>query len=442
MKNVLLLGAGFVARPLVRYLLDQPFIQLIIASRTLQKAENLLEGHPQGKAYQLNIENTRSLETFIKQADVVISLLPWIHHLTVANMCLDLNKHLITTSYIKPEMKVLDKKAREKGLMFLNEIGVDPGIDHMAAMRIINHIKKKGGNIKSFYSYCGGLPSLEHNTNPLGYKFSWSPAGVMLAANNDGRYLKDGEVIEVPGKQLFEHYWLVDIPGAATFEAYVNRDALPYIELYGLGAIQSMYRGTLRNISHCETWNYFKKLGLLDQNKVFNFGQMSVREVLAILVNGKVHQLPDDVASFLQIPPYSVTIKKMEWLGLFDVQKLPIGEASVFDMFAHILQKKLVYEDGEVDLLVQYHEFIAEYPDGRSEKITSTLVDTGIPGGDSSMARTVSLPAAIATRLLLEGKLDVNGVHLPVLPEIYEPVLEELESLNIKLTEAVETINT
>ena len=441
MKNVLLLGAGFVARPLVRYLLEQPFIQLTIASRTLSKAENLIEGHPQGKAYQLNIENSQKLKTFIEQADVVISLLPWIHHLTVANMCLELGKHLITTSYIKPEMNALDKEVREKGLLFLNEIGVDPGIDHMAAMRIINNVKKKGGTIQSFYSYCGGLPALQDNTNPLGYKFSWSPSGVMLAANNDGRYLKDGQIIEVPGKQLFEHYWLVDVPGAATFEAYVNRDALPYIELYGLEGVKSMYRGTLRNISHCETWNYFKKTGLLDQSKIFDFEQMTIREVIASLVNGDVQHLPEDVAAFLHIPVYSVTIKKMEWLGLFDNRKLELGQASAFDMFAGILQEKLIYEDGEVDLLVQYHEFIAQYPGGKRERITSTLVDTGIPGGDSSMARTVSLPAAIATRLLLEGKLDVSGVHLPVLPEIYEPVLEELERLDIKLTEKTEQIS-
>ncbi len=440
MKNVLLLGAGFVARPLVRYLLDLPFLQLTIASRTLKKAENLIQGHPKGKAYQLNIENVQTLKTFIEQADVVISLLPWTHHLTVANMCLKLDKHLITTSYIKPEMKALDEEARRKGLLFLNEIGVDPGIDHMAAMRIINNVKKKGGTIKSFYSYCGGLPALQDNTNPLGYKFSWSPSGVMLAANNDGRYLKNGKIIEVPGKQLFEHYWLVDVPGAATFEAYVNRDALPYIELYGLEGVQSMYRGTLRNISHCETWNYFKKIGLLDQRRIFNFEQMSVHEVIAALVNGDVRNLAEDVAAFLHVPTYSITIKKMEWLGLFERRKLPLGKASAFDMFAQILQEKLVYEKGEVDLLVQYHEFIAEYPNGENEKITSTLVDTGIPDGDSSMARTVSLPAAIATRLLLEGKIDLTGVHLPVLPEIYEPVLNELESLDIKLTETVEKI--
>ena len=440
MKNVLLLGAGFVAHPLVRYLLDQPFIQLTIASRTLKKAENLLEGHPRGKAFQLNIKDVQALHSFIDQADVVISLLPWIHHLTVAKMCLELGKHLITTSYIKPEMKELDAKAREKGLLFLNEIGVDPGIDHMAAMRIIHSVKDKGGTVTSFYSYCGGLPALQNNTNPLGYKFSWSPTGVMLAANNDGRYLKEGQIIEVPGSQLFEHYWLVDVPGAATFEAYVNRDALPYIELYGLEGIQSIYRGTLRNISHCETWNYFKKLGLLDQNKVFDFDAVTVRDVITELVNGHGDNLAKDTAAFLQIPDYSVTIKKMEWLGLFEEQKLSLGKASVFDMFAQILQEKLVYEQGEVDLLVQYHEFIAKYPRGRREKITSTLVDTGIPEGDSSMARTVSLPAAIATRLLLEGKITASGVHLPVLPEIYEPVLSELESLRIKLTEKVERI--
>ncbi len=435
LKHVLVLGAGLVARPLVRYLLEKTDVQLKVASRTVSKAEKLIENHPRGTAQQLDVNNQEALRQVIAEADVVISLLPWIHHMKVANLCIELNKHLVTTSYVKPEMKALDEEAKKRGLLFLNEIGVDPGIDHMAAMKIINNVKNRGGKILSFYSYCGGLPALQDNNNPLGYKFSWSPVGVMLAALNDGQYLKDGKVIKVPGEQLFEHYWFLDVPGAGTFEAYVNRDALPYIDLYGLHGVKSMYRGTLRNIGHCESWNYFKKLGLLRQDFKVNFDQLTVREALAKLINSNGQNLIKDVAQFLNIPEYSVTIKKMEWLGLFEDQKLALGEASIFDMFAQILQEKLVYEEGEVDLLLQHHEFIAEYANGKKEKITSTMVDTGIPHGDTSMARTVSLPAAIATRLIVEGKIKLTGVHIPVLPEIYEPVLAELEKMNIKLTE-------
>ena len=257
---------------------------------------------------------------------------------------------------------------------------------------------------------------------------------MMLAATNDGRYLKDGQIIEIPGERLFEHYWLLNVPGAGTFEAYVNRDALPYIDLYGLEGIKSMYRGTLRNISTCESWNYFKKLGLLNQQLTFDFTQVTPPEVLSQLVESDGKNLIKDLAAFLGIPEYSVALKKLEWLGLFNDEKIPLESASVFDMFGYFLQKKLVYEAGERDLLIQHHEFIAEYPD-KKETITSTMIDMGIPGGDSSMARTVSLPAAIATRLILEGKINLTGVHIPVLPEIYAPILAELETMNIKLAE-------
>ncbi len=435
MNKVLVLGAGLVARPLVRYLLEKADVQLKVASRTVSKAEKLIDNHPKGSAQQLDVQDHEALQKVIEEADVVISLLPWIHHLKVANLCIELNKHLVTTSYVKPEMKALDEEAKKRGLLFLNEIGVDPGIDHMAAMKIIHGVEERGGKIISFYSYCGGLPALENNNNPLGYKFSWSPVGVMLAALNDGQYLKDGQVVKVNSDQLFEHYWLLDVPGAGTFEAYVNRDAIPYIDLYGIKDAKSMYRGTLRNVGHCESWNYFKKLGLLRQDVKYDFSETTVRQAVAGLIGSDGKDLVKDIAEFLNIPQYSVTIKKMEWLGLLSDENVPLQTASVFDMFAHILQEKLVYEEGEVDLLVQHHEFVAEYADGKKEKITSTMVDTGIPHGDTSMARTVSLPAAIATRLIVEEKIKLTGVHIPVIPEIYEPVLVELETMNIKLIE-------
>ena len=435
MKNILVLGAGLVARPLVRYLLDQPGIQVKVASRTVSKAIKLIDNHPQGAAQELNVKNEAELKNVISEADIVVSLLPWVHHMKVANLCIEINKQLVTTSYVKPEMQALDEEAKKRGLIFLNEIGVDPGIDHMAAMKIIHGVQNAGGEIVSFYSYCGGLPALEHDNNPLGYKFSWSPSGVMLAATNEGRYLKNGEIVEIAGEKLFEHYWLIDVPGAGTFEAYINRDALPYIDLYNIKNTKSMYRGTLRNVSHCETWNYFKKIGLLNQEKSYDFRKVTPRQMVADLIQSDGKNIEKDVAAFLNVPLYSISIKKMDWLGLFSNKLLPLETCSVFDMFAHILQEKLVYHEGEVDLLVQHHEFIAEYPGNKKEKITSTMVDTGIPNGDSSMARTVSLPAAIATKLIANGTINLTGVHIPVIPEIYNPVLSELESMNIKLVE-------
>ncbi|MBN1155376.1 saccharopine dehydrogenase NADP-binding domain-containing protein [candidate division KSB1 bacterium] len=433
MKQILVFGAGLVARPLVHYLLNQPDFAVTVADIVKEKAVALTAGHPNGTAMQLGVDDTDLLSKTIRESDIVVSLLPWIYHLKVAKICLESNVNLVTASYVKPEMRALDDEVKQRKLIFLNEIGVDPGIDHMAAMKVIQSVQNHGGKIKSFYSYCGGLPSMEHNTNPLGYKFSWSPVGVMLATNSAGKYLRDGKIIEIPAEKLFEHYWFIDIPNTGTFEAYVNRDAIPYLELYNIPDAESMYRGTLRNIGHCETWNNFKKIGLLNQDRRYDFSKVPPASVIAHLANSNGKHLERDVATFLHIPQHSVTMHKMKWLGLFSNELLPLNEGSVFDMFAYILQNKLIFTTGEVDLLIQHHEFIAEYPDDRTEKITATLVDKGISYGDSSMSRTVSLPAAIATKLILNGEIKVTGVHIPVLPEIYEPVLAELEELNIKL---------
>jgi len=435
MKKILVLGAGLVARPLVNYLLGQPAMKVIVADQVFTKAESLVLNHPSGTALELDINNQELLKETINRVDIVISLLPWVFHPKIAKLCLEYGKHLVTASYVKDEMRAMDPLAKQKGLIFLNEIGVDPGLDHMSAMQIINRLKNAGGNITGFHSYCGGLPALENNNNPLGYKFSWSPEGAMLAATNDGRYLKDGQVIEVPGSLLFEHYWLVDIPGAGAFEAYVNRDSVPYREIYGIQSTANMYRGTLRNIGYCETWDFLKKLGMLNRKMKFDFSEITPRQVIANIINSDGPDLKKGVAAYLKIPECALTIKKLEWLGLFDDKKLDIGTCSVFDMFAHTLQNKLIYHEGEKDLLIQHHEFTVEYPDHKKEMITSTLIDTGIPGGDTSMSRTVGLPVAIATKLIAEGKIDLAGVHIPVLPEIYEPVLAELKTLNIAFTE-------
>ena len=436
MKQILVLGAGLVARPLVRYLLMQDNISVVLADQMQNRAEALIEGHSSGRAMALDVRDTAQLNDAVSRADVVVSLLPWTLHPGIARLCLEHKKHLVTASYVKEEMQSMDAAAREKGLIFLNEVGVDPGVDHMAAMKTIDAIKAAGGEVTTFYSYCGGLPAMANNNNPLGYKFSWSPEGALLAAGNDGRYLDNGEIVEVPGCELFEHYWLTDIPGSGVFEAYVNRDALPYLQLYNIPTARNIYRGTLRNVGYCETWHFLKKLGLMNRKMMFDMQEVSPCQVLANIVQSDGKDIKGDVAAYLHIPRYSLTLKKLEWLGMFGDDPLgDLGTVSVFDMFAHILKEKLVYQEGEVDLLLQHHEFVADYPDGTREKIMSTLVDTGTPGGDSSMSKTVGLPAAISARLIAEDKIDLRGVCIPVHSQVYEPVLAELEALNIKFVE-------
>jgi saccharopine dehydrogenase-like NADP-dependent oxidoreductase len=288
--------------------------------------------------------------------------------------------------------------------------------------------------VVGFKSYCGGLPAPDAKTTPWGYKFSWSPRGVVLAGTNSARYLKDGEVVEIPGKDLFGHSWEVDVPEARTFEAYPNRDSLPYKDLYGLGDAKTMLRGTLRYPGWCETWKAMVDLGLLSLEERDDLGGQTYRELMASLVPGaEVGSVEKDVADHLGIDMESEPMLRWRWLGLFSDDKVD-PEPTLLDVLSHRLLQKLEYGPGERDMIVLHHDFDVELADGK-KKITSSLIDYGVPGGDSAMSRTVSLPAAIAVRLVLEGKLDVVGVHIPVKRSIYEPVLEELETLGIRCRE-------
>lgn len=438
MKNVVVLGAGLVARPLVRYLLDQPDFNVKVASRTVSKAEKLVGGHPRGVAESLNVTDESALESHVKGADLVISLVPYAHHVTVAKLCIKHKAQMVTTSYVSGPMNELNGPAKEAGITVLNEIGLDPGIDHMSAMKIIHDVKSQGRKVTSFRSCCGGLPAPEANTNPFGYKFSWSPTGVILAGKNSAAYLQDGVQVNVDGPDLFGHYFMIDIPGAGKFEAYPNRNSLGYIELYGLEGIQTMYRGTLRNEGWCDAWKAMVDIGMLDQTERDLKG-MTYNELTGSLLPGT----PSDgvkaaAAKAAGREPGSEPIKKLDWLGLFSDEPLPIERGSPMDVLGHRLLEKLQYEPGERDMIVLHHEFVAEREGEKPLKIYSTMVDYGEPNGDSSMSRTVGLPAAVGARYILEGKIDMPGVQIPVSPAIYEPVLKELGTLGVKFVERTE----
>lgn len=440
MSQVLVLGAGLVARPLVQYLLDQPDFQVTVASRTVEKAGALIGDRPNGRALAFDIEREpERLDDLVAQADLAVSMLPYIHHLQVAQACLRYRRHLVTTSYVKDEMRALDGAARQAGVLFLNEIGLDPGIDHMSAMRIIDRVHANGGQVVSFRSYCGGLPAPEANTNPFGYKFSWSPRGVLLAGRNDARYLEDGQVVEVPNRRLFATRHTVPVEGVGDLDAYPNRDSLPYIQLYGIPEARTMYRGTLRYPGWCETWQKFVELGLLDLTEREDLVGMTYRQLLAHLIGRpETSDLRRDLAVHLNLPEDSPVLDRFEWLGLLSDAPLP-PQRTILDVLAVRMQERLQYAPGERDMVVLLHDFVAEYPD-RRERIRSWLVDFGIPHGDTAMARTVGLPAAIATRLILQGVIRLTGVHIPVLPAIYEPVLAELEERGIRVEERAEPL--
>ncbi|MBU2445304.1 MAG: saccharopine dehydrogenase NADP-binding domain-containing protein [Bacteroidetes bacterium] len=435
MKNILVLGAGLVSRPGVHYLLNQKDLKVTVASRTVSKAEELVRGFSNGIALQVNVDNQDELINIIKQNDIIISLLPWIHHLKVAELCIEHSKHMVTTSYVSPGMKALDEKVRSKGLYFLNEIGVDPGIDHMSAMKIIHEIENEGGKVLHFYSYCGGLPAPQHNDNPFGYKFSWSPRGVVLASRNSAKYLENGKIIDIEGKNLFKDYEIDTIEELGKFEVYPNRDSTPYKDLYELKDALTVKRGTYRNIGWCDTMRAIVNLGLVDENPRTDVMNNSYKSILENVLNANQgDDLKVLAANKVSIDKDSIAIKNMEWLGLFS-DEIVTDADNLLDMLSNRMQAKLAFKKGEIDLLLLRHKFIVENKDGSKDMITSTLIDYGIPNGDSSMARTVSLPMAIAVKLIAEEKIKPLGVRIPNTNDIYEPVLAELENQNIKMVE-------
>ncbi|HDQ16175.1 MAG TPA: saccharopine dehydrogenase [Bacteroidetes bacterium] len=433
-KRVLVLGAGMVSRPLVRYLLDNGF-NVVMASRTVSKAEKIIEKHPDGKSVSLNVSNDVALEKLISESDITVSLLPYTYHVKVAKLCIKHKKHLVTTSYVSDEMKALDKQAKDARVLLLNESGLDPGIDHMSAMRVIHDVENKGGKITSFKSTTGALPSFEANNNPFGYKFSWSPKGVLLASKNSAKWLEQGIEIDVPGEKLFETYYLQDVEGVGTFENYPNRNSVPYKEIYGLKDAETVYRGTFRITGWCETISNIVKLGWLDDKPLKDFYGKTYADVTRRLIKAKPKDgLQKATADFLGLKEYSAIIKRLKWLGLFDEIPLPKDKDNPLDYLNVLTLSKMELKKSERDMIVMHHEFIAEHPN-KKEYITSTLVDFGVPNGDSAVSKTVALPAAIAVKMILNNKIKLTGVHIPVSPNIYNPILDELEELGIKFTE-------
>lgn len=432
MPKVVVLGAGMVTRPLVRYLLDQPDMKVTVATRTVEKAKKMIAGHPNGEAKTLNVENLSAVEDEVKGADVVVSLVPYAHHVAVSNFCIKHKKHVVTTSYVSDAMKALDGDAKKAGVLLLNECGLDPGIDHMSAMRIVHDVEKRGGKVVSFKSSTGALPAHEANNNPFGYKFSWSPRGVLLASRNAAKWLENGKEVDVPGEKLFENYYIQDVPEVGAFENYPNRNSVPYKEIYGLKDARTVYRGTYRMTGWCETIRRVVALGWLRDEPVAGFSGKTYGDLTRHLIGAAPGADPvKATAEFLGVQPYAAVIKRFEWLGLFGEKPLAADKNTPLDHLNVLTLEKMVIGENERDMIVMHHEFVAEFPGGKKEYLTSTLVDYGIPGEDTSVARTVSLPAAIAVKLILDGRIKDTGCHIPVSPTIYNPILDELEPYNV-----------
>jgi saccharopine dehydrogenase-like NADP-dependent oxidoreductase len=395
----------------------------------------MISGHINGTAVAWTVEDEPALDRMVASHDLSVSLLPYTHHLLVAKYCLKHKKNMVTTSYVKPEMQALDAQAKEAGIIILNELGLDPGIDHMSAMRIIDHVHNKGGKIEEFYSICGALPAPEVANNPFKYKFSWSPKGVVMAGNNDGKYLRHGKVIDVPTENLFKNPLQVDFDKVGQLEVYPNRDSISYIDIYGIPETKTMMRGTFRFKGWCESIDAMKQMKLISYDK-FDMTGMTYAQFIAHQIGAPdASNIKAKVAEYLKLDINAHALTAIEWLGLFEDQPMGRGEDSPFEVTSDLMISKMELGQNERDMVALQHTFLAAYPDGSKEVIRSRMLDFGTPATDTSIARTVALPAAIGVEMILKGEISVKGVFRPVVPEIYNPVLDELEKLDIRMEE-------
>lgn len=434
MKKVLILGAGMVVKPIVTYLLTNEFA-VTVATRTRSKADAMIGGHPNGTSLTWTVDQEDKLDELVRDHDLTVSLLPYAYHVMVAEKCIAHGKNMVTTSYVKPAMKALDQKAKDAGIVILNELGLDPGIDHMSAMRIIDNVHDRGGKIEEFYSLCGALPAPEACDNPFNYKFSWSPKGVVMASNNDGHYLRHGKEIYVEPIDLFKDPFIVDFPDVGELEVYPNRDSFPYIELYGVPETSTMFRGTFRHKGWCESLDAIKRLNLITDEKK-DFTGKTYADMVAMMIGEESSvDIRKKAADYLGISVSSYAIEAIDWLGLFDDLAMGRQEDTPFEITSDVMIKKMEMHPDERDMVVMQHTFLASYPDGKKEVIKSRMLDFGTLATDTAVARTVALPAAVGVEMILQDKIDAKGVHIPVIPEIYNPVLDRLEDLNIKMVE-------
>jgi len=433
MKKVLILGAGLVSKPMVEYLLEEGF-EVIIATRTKDKADKLINGHPNGKTVGWMTEDMDSLSDMVRGSDLTVSLLPYRYHVDVAKICLKHHKHLVTTSYVKPEMQELDAEARKAGIIFLNEVGLDPGIDHMSAMRIIDNVHNKGGKIEEFYSLCGALPAPEACNNPMGYKFSWSPKGVVLASRNGATYLKHGKIVNIEPIDLFKDRFTHYFPGVGDMEVYPNRDSVSYVDIYGLKGISTMYRGTYRFKGWCETLDLMKAINLIDDGD-HDYTGKTYKQFVAERAGLTGKDLRSEFKNKPGLNPTKTALDSLEWLGLFNDKVMGYGVTSPYEITSDLMIKMMWLEENERDMVVMQHLFLASYPDGKQEVVSSRMLDFGTPATNTSIARTVALPAAMAVKMILTDRIKLRGVYRPVLPEIYNPILDELALNGIKMEE-------
>ena len=441
MHSILILGGGKSSTYLIDYLADtcqNKDRKLILADLDEKAALEKLKNRPNTFAKSLDVSDPEKRKSLIQESDLVISMLPAFMHPTIAKDCLDLGKHFFSASYESEDLKKMASEISEKGLFFLNECGLDPGIDHMSAMKIIDEAKKKGHQITSFKSYCGGLLAPESEDNPWKYKFTWNPRNVVLAGQGTSRYIEKGDLKFIPYHQLYKRLESIHFEGLGDFDGYANRDSLSYRKVYGLENIPTLLRGTLRRAGYCKAWNVFVQLGMTDDSFEVNFPENStLRDFInAFLPYDSQLSVEEKLGELIQDLDFP-TFEKLQWLGFFSDRKLPKTSGSPASLLQAILEIDWALGKEDRDMIVMQHLFELETDQGK-EMLTSSLVCFGEDSTYTAMAKTVGFPLAIAVDLFLDGKIKLSGLHLPILPEIYLPILEELEKRGIVFQEKSE----
>jgi saccharopine dehydrogenase-like NADP-dependent oxidoreductase len=426
MREIAILGAGYVVKPMVDYFIDVCKYEVIIATRTVSKAEKVIAGRPLGTSVSWTIDQVDMLEKIIQNVEVVVVMTPRSTHTVVAKLCLKHKTTMITTDFKHPGIACFDEEAKKQETLILTELGEDPGLDNMGLKQMIDKVHTEGGKITKIDSYGAGIPSFEHNRNPWGYKFSWDPNGLMRSAVSPATYQVNGKVIEVPAK--FEHHRLVDVHGIGTFETYPSSDSTRYINEFGLDKNISIYKGLLRFIGYCNTMTNLLKIKLIENTEEKDFANTTYSQFIAKLIDSSTTEdIKMKFAKSLNMEINDDFIKKLDWLGLFENVQISIDRGTNSNLLVDLMLKKMAYEPYEKDMIIVHNEMIVEFPN-KKEKRISSMLNEGIPNGDSAMSRAVSLPPAIATKLILEGKITGKGVCMPSTKEMYEPILDEMET--------------
>lgn len=446
MKEILVLGAGQSAPFLIARLLElAPVHDWRITVGDLDKdlADSRVAGHERGNSIRFDINDSAQRDEWIGRSDVVINMLAPRFLDRVAYDCVERGTNMLSVSYRTRAIREMDSDARRKGILLLCELGLDPGIDHMSAISLIERVRADGGKITGFQSYGSGIPAPENDPKPLRYAITWNPRNVVMSSETGAQYMESGLVKCVPWHHVFHHTWHVDVEGAGLLEAYPNRDSLSYMQSFGLSDVRTMIRGTLRYPGWCETWARIVELGLPNEHlRIPDLQDRSYAEVTEMFLPLTIDSSddPEDVeqrfARFLRISPTGRIMENLRWLGLFSEDKVECEGDTAASMLVGLLEKRMPLGAGERDMVILLHRLDVHYDDGRDpERITSTLVHRGDAGGFTAMARSVGMPVVIATRLLLTGEIDLQGSHIPLQPEIYVPGLRDLAAEGLEFTE-------